>query len=107
MILLTDLTGIWCFNLIMANEDSENMMKAKTSWFVYFMAFLLIGIYVGSYFLPSHWGVKCSVDAPPLGAAMLGLFYIMWTFYSVCKIRNDPMLKLKEQSWKELYAMAK
>ena len=67
-----------------------------------FMMFVLVLIYVGSYFLPSHWGVKCSVDAPPLGSVALGIFYIVWTFYSVGVIRNDPLLNLKNQSWKEL-----
>jgi hypothetical protein len=107
MILLTDITGIWCYNLIMTNDDTENHMKQKRSRVVDFMFFILIAIYVGSYFLPHHWGVKCSKTAPPLGSAMLGIFYIIWTFYTVCTIRNDPMLKLKEQSWKELYLMAK
>ena len=63
------------------------------------MMFMLVVIYIASYFLPGHWGVRCDADAPPLGYVSLGLFYVVWTFYSVGKIRNDPMLKLKEQSW--------
>lgn len=108
MILLTDITGIWCFNLISHNDQGhDKMMSSKSSRCVDFMMFALVVIYVGSYFLPSHWGVRCSADAPPLGYVALGLFYVAWTFYTVTIIKNDPLLKLKEQSWKELIAMAK
>jgi len=69
--------------------------------------FTLVVIYVGSYFLPSHWGVRCSGQAPPLGAVVLGVFYMIWTFYTVSVIRNDPLLKIKDSSWRELVIMAK
>jgi hypothetical protein len=102
MILLTDITGIWCYNLIMHNDQgSSKMMSSKKSRFVDFMMIMLAAIYIGSYFLPGHWGVKCSPDAPPLGTLTLCLFYIVWTFYTVSNIRNDPILKLKEMSWAE------
>jgi hypothetical protein len=83
------------------------MVNQKNSRVVDVMIFTLVAIYVGSYFLPGHWGVKCDADAPPLGSVALGLFYIVWTFYSVNTIRNDPMLKLKEQSWKDLINVTK
>jgi hypothetical protein len=97
MVLLTDITGIWCFNLVMNNDQGgSKMMSAKRSKFVDFMMGTLVVIYIGSYFLPSHWGVRCSEHAPPLGTIALTLFYIVWTFHSVSSIRNDPLLRLKE-----------
>lgn len=83
------------------------MMSSKPDRFVDFMMFTLVVIYVGSYFLPSHWGVRCSGQAPPLGAVVLGVFYMIWTFYTVSVIRNDPLLKIKDSSWRELVIMAK
>ena len=66
------------------------------------MTGILTIIYVGSYFLPSHWGVKCSDTSAPLGSMLLGLFYGFWTIFVVHTIRNDPMLKLENESLKSL-----
>tara|TARA_B110001450_G_C17611455_1_gene477464 strand:+ start:348 stop:737 length:390 start_codon:yes stop_codon:yes gene_type:complete len=108
MILLTDITGIWCYNLIMANDQgSHAMMHSDKSKFKDFMMFALVFIYIGSYFMPSHWGAMCSGHAPPLGSVALCLFYIVWTFYSVNQIKNDPMLKLKDTPFKDLVLVAK
>jgi hypothetical protein len=82
-------------------------MKTKSSRFVDFMVFLLLVLYVVSYFLPSHYGVKCSVDLPPLGSTVLVTFYIVWTFFTVGTIKNDPSLKVKESTWKELWETTK
>ena len=83
------------------------MLRQTNSKFVDFMMFMLVFIYIGSYFLPSHWGAKCSGEAPPLGSVALMLFYIVWTFYSVGTIKNDPLLKLKDTPWKDLIITAK
>ena len=83
------------------------MVNQKNSRVVDIMMFMLVAIYGASYFLPSHWGVRCSAESPPFGSVILVLFYIVWTFYSVNTIRNDPMLKLKEQSWKEIINVTK
>ena len=83
------------------------MMSSKPSKFVDFMMGTLITIYVGSYFMPSHWGVRCSAEAPGLGSGLLVMFYIVWTFYTVNIIKNDPLLKMKDQKWSEFIAVAK
>ena len=83
------------------------MMKTQSSKFVDFMVFVLLVIYVASYFLPSHYGVKCSQDYPPLGSTILVTFYIVWTFFTVGTIKNDPLLKVKEQTWKDLWETTK
>ena len=83
------------------------MMKTTSSKFVDFMIVLLITIYIASYFLPEHWGVKCTTYSPPFGSILLVSFYIVWTFFTVGTIKNDPLLKVKEQSWKELWETTK
>jgi hypothetical protein len=79
------------------------MMSSKSSVFVDFMIFCLLVIYIGSYFVPTHWGVKCDEDNAPYGLGFLSLFYIVWTFFTVRSIRNDPLLALGDKSWKEIY----
>ena len=83
------------------------MMSTGSSKFVDGMMFTLVFIYLGSYFMPSHWGARCSGEAPPLGSVVLVLFYIVWTFYSVSTIKNDPMLNLKDTPWKDLLKITK
>ena len=72
------------------------MMSSKSSRFVDFMIFCLIVIYIGSYFMPKHYGVRCDGDSPPLGTMVLVTFYIVWTFFTCKMIRDDPTLKIKE-----------
>ena len=61
MLLLTDITGIWCFLLITQNEgESHHMMGASGNKNIKIMLICLIVCYFVSYFLPEHYGVKCS-----------------------------------------------
>jgi hypothetical protein len=80
----------------------EKMMNKGQNKVLFFMTFILTTIYVGCYFLPSHWGVKCSDTSAPLGSMLLGIFYGLWTIFVVHTIRSDPMLALEKESLKSL-----
>ena len=68
------------------------MMDSKNGWFVNFIIFMVIAIYISSYFLPEHYGVKCTEHSAPLASLALCVIYIMWTIFTVKVIRNDPLL---------------
>lgn len=72
------------------------MMNSKSSCFVDFMIVCLIGIYIGAYFMPEHYGIRCTEGHSPQATMVLGLFYMIWTAFTVKTIRNDPMLELKD-----------
>ena len=63
---------------------------------------ILSTIYLVSYFLPSHWGVKCSDTSAPLGSLLLGIFYCVWTVFVVHVIKKDPMLALEKETLKTM-----
>ena len=75
--------------------------------FLHVMIGLLSLIYVTSYFLPSHWGVKCSETSAPLGFVLLAMFYVVWTIFVVKVITNDPMLALHEETWRTMAVKTK
>ena len=83
------------------------MMSSESNWFVNFMIVLLIGIYVGSYYAPYYYGVKCDEDHAPYGLVALTVFYIVWTMVTYRLLKNDAMLDLKNKSWKNLYERTK
>ena len=84
MLLLTDITGVWCFLLITQNTgDSKHMMESRSSWKVDLMVVALIGIYIAAYFLPTFYGIKCTPESSPLGSLALCIFYMFWTIYTV------------------------
>jgi len=108
MLLITDITGIWCFLLVTQNDGDRNkMMDTKSSKFVDFMIFILISIFIASFFLPSHYGVKCSKQSAPMGPLFLCLFYMFWTCFTVKVIKNDPLIALKDESNKSIYEKTK
>ena len=82
-------------------------MHTHSSRFVDFMIFILVAIYAGSYFMPDHFGVKCTEDAAPFGPAFLGVYYMIWTCYTVRVIQNDPMINLVSQSKTAMWARFK
>ena len=83
------------------------MMSTKSSWFVDFMIFCLILIYVGSYFMPEYYGVKCTEVASPLGSLVLCVFYMIWTCFTVKVIRNDPLLHVNQETYGSLWETTK
>jgi hypothetical protein len=84
MLLLTDITGIWCFLLITQNgEDCHKMMSAHSSRFINFMIFTLIFGYFISYFLPDHYGIYCTNSSAPLGPLIFCIYYMLWTVFTV------------------------
>lgn len=108
MLLITDITGIWCYLLISQNDgDHDHMMDTKSGWFVNFMIFFLIVYYIASYFLPEHYGVKCTERSSPLGSLVLVVFYIIWTCFTVRSIKKDPLLNVKDHSYGDLWETTK
>lgn len=83
------------------------MMKTENGKFVNFIFFLIIAVYIASYFLPEHYGVKCTEHAAPMGCAMLCVIYVIWTCFTVHHIKNDPLLKTKEHSYHDLWDTTK
>jgi len=83
------------------------MMDTKSGWFVNLMIVFIIAVYVSSFFLPDHYGVKCTKHSSPLAALILCVFYIIWTIFTVYTISNDPLLKTKEHSYGDLWATTK
>ena len=67
-------------------------MDSKSSRFVDFMVAILIIHNIGSYFLPDHYGVRCTNNSPPMGPLFLVLFYGIWTCFTICKVKNDPLI---------------
>jgi hypothetical protein len=82
------------------------MMDTTGGWFVNGMIAVLVIIYTVSYWLPEHYGVKCTPTNSPLGSVLLCVFYIIWTIFTVYHIKNDPLLKIKETSTKSLFRTA-
>ena len=108
MLLLTDITGVWCFLLITSNSpDSHQMMSTSSNKGIRIMGICLIVSNIGSYFLPDHWGVRCSQQAPPLGPAAFTIFYIIWTVFTIKVLRADPLLALKQETKAGLWATFK
>jgi len=82
-------------------------MNSKSSWFVDLMIFCIVIIYIGAYFVPKHYGVKCTDESAPFASLILCIFYMFWTFFTVYTIRNDPLLAVKKQSMGEMYKTTK
>lgn len=83
------------------------MMKSKSSLFVDFMIFCLIAIYIGAFFVPKHYGVKCTSESAPLASLVLCIFYMFWTFYTTYTIKHDPLLAIKKETWRTMYDKTK
>ena len=83
------------------------MMSSRSTKFVDFMVFLLVVIFTGSYFMPDHFGAKCSQDAPPMGPLYLTIFYILWTCYTIRTIKNDPLIDIENQTRASMWATFK
>jgi hypothetical protein len=99
MVLLTDITGIWCFFLIKDNADGQKTMMSNSQNTILYGLCLLLGIiYSVSYIMPQHYGIRCTEGHAPLGSGVLLFFYMFWTFFVTYIIRNDPLLieSLKE-----------
>ena len=75
--------------------------------FLKMMGGLLTTIYIISFFLPSHYGVRCSLHSSPMGYLFLGVFYLVWTIFVCRVILNDPMLAMREENFKSLAKKAK
>lgn len=69
------------------------MMSNRQNGFLYFMIFILGAVYFASYFMPEHYGIKCTPDHAPLGSIVLLFFYMTWTVFVTHVIRNDPLIK--------------
>ena len=65
------------------------------------MIFTLGAIYGVSYYVPEHYGIKCTKEHAPLGSIILLFFYIIWTVFVTHVIRNDPLIieNNKSKSW--------
>ena len=88
MLLLTDITGVWCFLLITHNSgDEHEMMSTESNKLVKVMVSIIVVTYVVAFFLPKHFGVKCSNEAPPLGPTAFTAFYMVWTFFTIRQLR--------------------
>lgn len=84
MLILTDITGVWCFQLIMNNDNgTHHMMDARSSKFINVMIALLISFYIIAFFLPDHYGVRCTDNSPPMGPMLLCVFYGVWTCFTI------------------------
>lgn len=81
-------------------------MKSRSSCCVDLMIFCLIVIYVGAYFMPEFYGVKCTEKSAPLASLVLCIFYMFWTFYTVRKIKRDPLLDLKHETYTSMFKTA-
>ena len=68
------------------------MMNNHNTIFLYFMMFFLGAFYFVSYFMPEHYGMKCTPDHGPLGSYVLLFFYMIWTVFVTYVIRNDPLI---------------
>jgi len=79
------------------------MMNTTSGCFVNFILFCIIGIYIASYFLPEHYGVKCTEHSAPFASLALCIIYIIWTIFTVRHIRADPLLAVKEHSYGDLW----
>lgn len=76
------------------------MMDSKSSKFIDFMVFMMFVLYTGSYFMPDHYGVKCTKDCAPLGPLIFCIYYMIWTCFTVRVIKNDPTLDMEHQTWR-------
>jgi hypothetical protein len=108
MLLLTDITGVWCYLLISQNDgDHRNMMKSESSKKVDFMIFCLIAAYTAAYFIPKHYGVRCTEESPGLASLTLCVFYMLWTCYTTYCIKHDTLIDSEHKTWRELYETTK
>jgi len=83
------------------------MMSSESGHFINFVIFMIIAIYIASYFLPEHWGVKCTEKSAPMASLALCAIYIIWTVFTVKVIRADPLLATKEHSYGDLWETTK
>ena len=83
------------------------MMHTHSSKFVDFMIFMLIVLYTGSYFMPDHYGVKCTKDAAPLGPLVFCIYYMFWTFFTIKVISNDPLIDIHHETKASFWATVK
>jgi len=83
------------------------MMRSESSKIVDFMVLCLIIIYIGAFFVPKHFGVRCTDESSPLASLVLCIFYMFWTFYTTYVIKHDTLIDSENKSWGELYRTTK
>ena len=83
------------------------MMSSSSNKVIKSIVVALVLGYILSFFMPKHYGVKCSQEAPPLGPAAFTVFYIIWTVFTIKVIRADPLLALKQETKAGLWATFK
>ena len=99
MIYATDVCGVYGVYLIVKGNGGE----IKDKWLYHAVFVLLTGIFLGAWFNPDR-GVRCHLHYP-IGLTVIITFYIFWSLYVFCKLRDPnflaPPVPMTEEEHKE------
>jgi hypothetical protein len=97
MIFCTDICGVWGVYLIVKGNGGEIKPAAK---FLYvFVTVVLFAILGAAWYMPEH-GLRCHKHYP-LGLSLIICFYVFWSTYVVCKLRDPEFLAASSEHTEE------
>lgn len=101
MIFCTDVCGVWGVYLIVKGNGGE--IKGADKFLYIFVTVVLFGILTGAVIIPEH-GLRCHMHYP-IGLSAIICFYVFWSLYVVCKLRDPTFLSAPtEQTEEEIKA---
>jgi len=104
MLFCTDICGVWGVYLIVRGNGGD--VKGAEFWLYIIVTVTLCGIVACALWLPEH-GIRCHLHYP-VGLSLIISFYIFWSLYVVCKLRDPTFLApAVEQTEEEIEAADK